>query len=346
MTGGSLRALLRCVECAEEDALVETREVGREELRCGHGHVFPVVDGIPRLVRRELRDILLGQVRASDPATRAVKRTADSFGYEWSHFAALRPEWERNFLDYMSPRGPKDFAGKLVLDAGCGTGRHAYHAARFGARVLAVDLGPAIEVAHRNTAAFADVLAVQADLGDLPVPSGTFDLAYSLGVLHHLPDPEKALRELVRAVRPGGEVTIYVYWRRRGRIGRALLGVVTAARRVTTRLPHRLLHVCAYPIAVGSYALFVLPARALALVPGLRAWARSLPLAGYMQYPLMVLVNDQFDRFSAPIERRYSQEEVRNWLTREGLENVEVRANYGWIAMGRKPGTGQIPVTR
>lgn len=237
----------------------------------------------------------------------------------------------------MDPHGPEFFRGKLVLDAGCGTGRHAHHAARYGADVVAADLGPAIEVAQRNNAALENVLAVQADLYDLPFADGTFDFAYSLGVLHHLPDPEGAFRELLRVVRPGGDVTIYVYWRRRGPVGRALLGLVTAARTVTTRLPHPLLHALAYPAALAALILFVTPARLLATVPALRERARGLPLAGYTDYPFMVLVNDQFDRFSAPLERRYTEREVRDWLDREGLTSVYVRPNYGWVAGGRKP---------
>lgn len=332
-----LRRLLRCVECEEDDALEVTEVHGSVVLRCSHGHKYPVIDGIPRILREPLREILLQRSEPSDPTLSAKRRTAASFGYEWRHFADLRPEWERNFLDYMAPRGHDFFPGKLVLDAGCGTGRHTYYAARDGAHVVAVDLGPAIEVAHRNTADLPSVLPVQADLYDLPFSENTFDLAYSLGVLHHLPDPDAALRELFRVVRPGGDLVIYVYWRRTGRVSRAILRLVTAARGVTTRLPHRILHLLSYPVALVAYLLFVMPARLLASLPRLRAYARGLPLAGYMDYPFIVLVNDQFDRFSAPIERRYTKEEVHAWLEREGLQDVQVRGNYGWVAGGRKP---------
>jgi SAM-dependent methyltransferase len=329
-----LLSLLRCVECAEDDPL--TPDLDEAALRCGHGHAFAVVGGIPRLLRAAVREALSG-ARSPDPTTRVKERTAASFGYEWHHFAELRPEWERNFLAYMAPHGPESFRGKLVLDAGCGTGRHAHYAARYGADVVAADLGPAIEVAHRNTVMTGTALAVQADLYDLPFAEDTFDLVYSLGVLHHLPDPEGALREMLRVVRPGGELKIYVYWKRRGLVSRPLLAMVSAARAITTRLPHPVLHVLAYPAAVAALLLFVIPARVLAWVPGLRERARALPLAGYMDYPFMVLVNDQFDRFSAPLERRYTASEVREWLEREGLSSVYVRPNYGWVAGGRKP---------
>jgi hypothetical protein len=49
-----------------------------------------------------------------------------------------------------------------------------------------------------------------------------------------------------------------------------------------------------------------------------------------------VCVNDQLDRFSAPIENRYTRQDVQNWLARASLEAPSVGENFGWIATGRK----------
>src|SRR5205085_888189 len=105
---------------------------------------------------------------------------------------------------------------KRVLDAGCGTGRHAHYAASFGAAVVAVDLGPAVEVAARNNVGAASVQVLQSDLYNLPFAPKGFDFIYSLGVLHHLPDPEGAFKNLLRFLKPGGEIVIYVYWQPEG----------------------------------------------------------------------------------------------------------------------------------
>src|SRR5713226_4200894 len=104
----------------------------------------------------------------------------------------------QSFLDYMQPHDPDFFRGKKVLDAGCGNGRFAYHAARSGAEVWAIDLGPAIEVARRNTEPASKVQVIQADLYHPPFALQSFDFIYSIGVLHHLPNPESAFQNLLR----------------------------------------------------------------------------------------------------------------------------------------------------
>jgi len=113
-----------------------------------------------------------------------------------------------------------------------------------------------------------------------------------------------------------------------------VLAVVTAVRRVTVRLPHRVLHALCYPLAVALQVVFVTPFRALRHRPRGAGLAAALPLKTYADYPFSVLVNDQFDRFSAPLERRYTAEEVRHVLAAAGLEDIVVLPNHGWVGDG------------
>src|SRR4029453_13659901 len=98
--------------------------------------------------------------------------------------------------DYMQPHRPEFFDGISVLDVGTGSGRHAKVAADLGARVIAGDLGNSIDVARGTLP--PDVITVQADAEALPLAPASFDFVMSIGVLHHLPDTERALRSLVR----------------------------------------------------------------------------------------------------------------------------------------------------
>src|SRR5262249_51985501 len=102
----------------------------------------------------------------------------------------------------------------------------------------------------------------------------------------------------------------------------------------------RLLYGLSYPLAALAYAGFVLPYRLLRRVPGAGTLAERLPMKQYAAYPFPVCVNDQFDRFSAPIENRYTRAQVRGWLERAELEEIDVTANWGWLGSGRKPETG------
>jgi len=110
--------------------------------------------------------------------------------------------------------------GDLVLDLGCGFGRHAFEAARRGASVVALDAGPEEVAQVRGT--FAAMIemgeiaqdhpatAVQGDALRLPFPDGTFDRVIASEVLEHIPDDSAAMRELARVLRPGGSMAVTV----------------------------------------------------------------------------------------------------------------------------------------
>jgi SAM-dependent methyltransferase len=317
VTTDRLLELLRCPRCRGR----LDRAAGSALLCQQCGRSTEIVKGIPRFV-----------TDADLARDRDAERTRASFGYEWTRFNDWKPSGQ-TFGDYFSNFDLEWLRGRTVLDAGCGMGRHARQIAPFADTVIAVDFSSAIDEAARNVADRPNVQCLQGDLTQLPVADEVFDLVFSMGVLHHIGDTAGTLRGLVRALKPGGRLRLYLYWKRSGVSG-ALLSLVTVARKVTTRLPFGVLRVLCWMLSVVLMALVVLPYRLLGALgaPVRETW----PLAVYVKYPFNVLYNDQFDRFSAPIEKRYSEEEVRALLASAGLRDINVHSKYGWIGDGVK----------
>lgn len=366
----NLLQLIVCPLCGHELSLetfelTTEAEIGSGFLTCRSCHTsYPIIKGIPRLLPPALQSMLwemhpdffsFHRARlppdlkhensgessgvADDSELSSQLETARSFGYEWQAFSEMLPDYEANFRWYFERFRSEDFAGRLVLDAGCGTGRHAFYMSRSGAReVIAMDFSQAIEVAAFNNRGNRNTHFVQADIYHPPFRPDTFDFVYSLGVLHHLPDPEKGFRRLLSFLRPEQFINIYLYWNLEGEPAwkRGLLKLVTGARQVTTRMPHVWLQRTSWLLAAGFQVAFVLPARALESFPPTRAWADRVPLGHYRKYSFRILYTDQFDRFSAPIENRYSRAEVAGWFERAGFRDVVILAGQGWRASGRR----------
>ncbi len=111
--------------------------------------------------------------------------------------------------------------GDSILDLGCGFGRHAYEAARRGARVIALDAGRdevegvlgtfvAMHEAGELQTATSKVGVIQGDALHLPFGDGTFDHVICSEVMEHIPDDRAAMAELTRVLRVGGTMAITV----------------------------------------------------------------------------------------------------------------------------------------
>jgi SAM-dependent methyltransferase len=266
---------------------------------------------------------------------RLLDRTRESFGYQWTAFSEMVCDFQENFWNYLYPATPDLFRGQLGLDAGCGFGRHIYHAAACGAEMVGLDVSRAIDSTRRNTRHLSNVHLVQGDIYAPPFAQSAFDFVYSIGVLHHLPDPARGLGALTPLLRPGGATFIWVYSKRR-RITNLLL---EGARSLTTRLPHPFVNGLAFLGAAIDQYCFVLPYQILRHLPKAGPLIDRLMLPRikmYSAYPFPVLHADWFDRLAAPIRFYYSEEEVERLAQGAGISDVKVTPTglYGWRAYG------------
>ena len=141
------------------------------------------------------------------------KSTPMSFIEEDFSYAEKR-EFRYSLQDYMHEVFHFDkYKNKRVLDLGCGSGIDSVEFARNGALVISVDFTDRAimltEKLFKENRLSGKV--VKADILNLPFDNDTFDLVYSFGVLHHIPDIERALSEISRVLKPHGELSIMLY---------------------------------------------------------------------------------------------------------------------------------------
>ncbi len=296
----SLMRFLVCPACRDALELRVAREVAGEILegtlvseRCGTQ--FPITKGVPRFVDSGAY--------------------ASSFGFQWNTFRKIQIDSlsgttvSADTLAETTGWTSDDYRGQLVLDAGVGAGRFAEIVAREGGEVFGVDLTDAVDAAYENIGHHERVHLVQADIFAMPFREGTFDMAYSIGVLHHTPDPHAAFDCVASKVRPGGQLAVYLY---------ADYGPANrfsdAIRTVTTRLPLRLMLGVA-SLAVPLYYLYRVPVlgKVLNVV---------CPIAMYADWRWRWL--DTFDWYTPKYQFKYRYPEIFRWFREAGFQDVVV----------------------
>ncbi len=291
------------------------------------GAAYPILRGIPRFVPDECY--------------------AGSFGYEWQRWARVQFEDQnqgrpmqghtRRMFEQVTLWDKAKLDGALVLDLGCGPGRFIDICRSSGARVVGLDMSAAVESARANFPNDPDVLILQADALNPPLAPESFDLGYSIGVLHHSPAPWRGLAALAQAVRPGGDVCCCVYNR-----GSDLYDspAVARMRRLHRKLKERLgvgpalaySYFAAYPL----HWLLALPGR-IPLVARLVTLLRRqlLPMVNLPDGRWRVL--DIFDAITPEHATTHTPEELRGWFREAGCMQVRTTP-WGPTAMCGKKG--------
>ena len=295
----ALLDILACSRCGGDYELDDDAdEVESGTLVCAAcSHTVPVVDGIPRFVGQE--------------------HYASAFGEEWTR-------WPRTQLDSATGLGASrrglqnaftfpisELRGKRVLDVGCGTGRFAEIALEEGAEVVCVDMSRAIDVARQNLGHFPTAHFVQADIFELPLKP-EFDVVYSLGVLHHTPDPPRAFAAIARLVKPGGCISVRLY----ASYNKAYVATTEFYRRFTKRLR---------PSTLAKLCHLAIPLYYVGKIPALGPFITRILLPVSVNPPThQWRVCNTFDLYSPEYTFFYTHADVDRWLHDAGFERVRV----------------------
>jgi len=199
--------------------------------------------------------------------------------------------------------------------------------------------GEALNVARRNLRANINCTLLEASVADAPIPDGSLDFAYSLGVLHHTPDTLAGLSSCVRKLKPGAPFLLYLYYRFDNRPVwyRALWWVSNLARMLISRTPHGLRYWVSQALAGSVYWPL---ARLVRLAGKLGVPVRHLPLHYYADKPFYVMRTDALDRFGTRLEQRFTRAEIEQMMRAGGLRDVSFNEHEPfWCAVGYRAGS-------
>ncbi|TNF54425.1 methyltransferase domain-containing protein [bacterium] len=325
-------------------------------LVCTRDHIFPIIGHIPRMLpdafcglenfidefkdRLPLREIQKAiDGREIRTFARMQKNTQESFGYQWLRYDVNDDREDREIFLSDSQLSENELRGKVILDAGCGMGRYTRVAGQMGGEIIGIDLSWSILKAHQKTVDNPCVHIIQGDLLNLPFRKKQFDVIYSLGVLHHTPDPRKAFTNLSSCLKEKGIMSIWVYGTAgkfrnfktnplRGERRKYVSNNITkwihwfivgvreflsnTLRLLTTRMYLPFLYLLCYPLA------------ALGKVPFLKYFTASV------HNNWKVRLQENFDWFSPQYQSHHTKEEVAGWFDEVKLNTVSV-LEHGFI---------------
>ena len=310
-----------------------------------------IINGVPRMLSEELAAEFLSQYEGffkkykqslpthPDKSKKKMVKTAKGFGYEWKMFSKIHPIYEEQFLDWISPIKKEFFRNKLVLDAGCGKGRHTNFAAKYGAEVIGIDLSEAVDSAYQNTKHLKNAHIVQANIYELPFKESLFDYIYSIGVLHHLPYPQEGFNSLLKYLKKRGPISAWVY----GKENNGLLRVADPIRMaIFSHLPLPVNVALSWTFTILLWPFMKLLYPAIDKIISSESIKNKLPQWGFFIYlsklNFEIIHSIIFDQMLAPIANYYTRQQFEKWFTEAKLRNVYItwRNRNSWRGLGYK----------
>jgi 2-polyprenyl-3-methyl-5-hydroxy-6-metoxy-1,4-benzoquinol methylase/uncharacterized protein YbaR (Trm112 family) len=326
-----------CGSCYQEEILEAL-------FSCTCGLAYPVIDGIPRLIRNAREEYpeffaRHGLAEGAKPAAAqpaADRRSYKSFSRQWQIYREGDATWfkddhglrKREFL-YNLQTTPEELSGSTVLDGGCGNGELTRSFAEYGPEVVAMDFSRSVEGARRRLfekgfEVSHKVHHLQGNVLELPLLARSFDMVHSSGVLHHTPSTYRAFRSIGKAVKPGGKLYVQLYRRRPAWIH----AVNVTLRAATTRMPMGLLYGLCYVATPVHSALSRLMHRLRGEAAPPQATARERAV-------------QMFDNYSPKYQYRHTVPEIMDLFRSEGFEDLkdvtlDNEARHMLAVLGRK----------
>ena len=269
------------------------------------------------------------------------KATVEGFGDEWTRFdqSSLSNDESQLIFDKYFDIFPWDLISETSVgfDLGCGSGRWAKHVAPLVGELYCVDASvKALEVARKNLAKSDNCIFENLTTDSLKILDKDFDFGYSLGVLHHIPDTQKALSDSVSVLKKGAPFLLYLYFAfdNKPTWYRLIWRASEIFRYIISRSPFYIRVIITNLIALLIY--FPL-ARGALLLEKIGIDSDNVPMSSYKKTSFYTMRTDALDRFGTRLEQRFTRKEVYNMMSNAGLINIKFSENVPyWTSIGYK----------
>lgn len=266
----------------------------------------------------------------NDPVNRDEK-TISHFGEEWQRFnysdrSNLTVDLDYQYKLYTQPLSRNVLGvNSVAADFGAGSGRWAERLLpEVGQLYLIEPSLNAFKVLESKFENSQKVILLNESIDKCSIPTESLDFAMSLGVLHHIPDTELALKKIFETLKPGGHFLGYLYYsfENKNVAYRLTWRISDLARKIISKSPSVIRKLICEAIAAAVYFPLARFARIIEIfgLPFL-----DIPLHHYRTLPFYMMRNDALDRFGTPLEQRFSKQQIRQMLLNCDADENSIR---------------------
>tara|TARA_S200000501_G_scaffold342589_1_gene352813 strand:+ start:96 stop:932 length:837 start_codon:yes stop_codon:yes gene_type:complete len=226
------------------------------------------------------------------------------------------------------------------FDMGCGSGRWAKIISPSVKNLHCVEPSfEAMEVAKQNLGGQSNIIYHLSPVGECLIEKNSMDFGYSLGVLHHIPDTRKGIRDCVDLLKKGSPFLVYLYYSFDNKpIWFRFIWVISdQIRKIISKLPFTLRYLFSQFFAFFIYFPLARSAYILEKFNFRKNFIDLIPLSFYRNSSFYTMRTDALDRFGTSLERRFTKKKIEQMMKEAGLKDIKFSENAPfWVAVGFK----------